>query len=86
MSIFFVLNGNVKVDGFVFRFAAGYGLFIFINGIFAFVFGPIVGWIRDITQSYLLFYLSLQIVSGFCIIPWITELIWFKKSSKAVDN
>lgn len=32
------------------RFSSGYGLFMFIQGNFAFIIGPFIGWIRDFTQ------------------------------------
>lgn len=62
----------------IFRFPSGYGLFMFVQGNFVFVFGPLVGWIRDTTQSYAAFVQSLQFFMAVCAVPWIIEIVWVR--------
>ncbi|KAH8291650.1 hypothetical protein KR018_010117, partial [Drosophila ironensis] len=61
-----------------FRFATGYGLFMFTQGNAMFLIGPIVGLIRDKTQNFILVF---QILNGFmmlCAVPWLIEVIIVK--------
>lgn len=60
------------------KFATGYGLFMFIQGNLIFLMSPTVGWIRDITQSYVIYYHSVTIIMAICAVPWIIEILWFK--------
>lgn len=55
---------------------------MFLQGNFQFVFGPITGWIRDTTQSYVAFVLSIQFFMAVCVVPWIIEIIWIRLQSK----
>ncbi|KAG4072094.1 hypothetical protein HA402_015593 [Bradysia odoriphaga] len=64
------------------RFASGYGLLMFILGNWTFVFGPVAGWIRDVTQSYVAFICSVQLFLLLCVVIWIIEMIWMRTSSK----
>lgn len=60
------------------RFAAGYGLFMFWQGSVGFFVFPMVGWIRDVTQSYVSCFHSLTIIMSMCAISWTFEICWFK--------
>lgn len=71
---------------FLFRFAAGYGFFMFLQGITYLTIGPFVGWIRDYTQSYELFLHMLTFLIVLCVIFWFIEIIWFKNTSKKELN
>lgn len=64
------------------RFAAGYGLFMFFQGNLMFLLGPIVGWIRDKTQSYVLLVYCLQFFMSLCVIPWIIEIVWLRLKAR----
>lgn len=59
-------------------FPSGYGLFVFLNGICIFLLGPIVGWILDVTQSYVIYFHTLTVMLGLCAIPWAIEFIWLR--------
>ncbi|XP_075154484.1 monocarboxylate transporter 9 [Haematobia irritans] len=60
------------------RFAAGYGLFMFLQGNIMFAIGPVVGWLRDKTQDYILTFHCLNFFMGLCAFPWILEIIFLK--------
>lgn len=64
------------------RFAAGYGLFMFFQGNLMFLLGPVVGWIRDKTQSYVLLVHCLQFFMCLCVIPWLTEIVWLRVKAR----
>lgn len=59
---------------------------MFFQGNFVFLLGPIVGWIRDVTQSYVIFINCLQFFMCLCAIPWIIEMIWTRVISKKSNN
>lgn len=44
--------------------------------------GPIVGWIRDFTQSYVIFIHATQFYIILCVVPWLIEIIWSKMKSR----
>ncbi|KAM7350408.1 monocarboxylate transporter 9 [Cochliomyia hominivorax] len=60
------------------RFASGYGLFMFLQGNIMFAIGPVVGYIRDKTQDYILTFHCLNFFMGLCAFPWILEIIFVK--------
>ncbi|TMW49112.1 hypothetical protein DOY81_005795 [Sarcophaga bullata] len=60
------------------RFATGYGLFMFLQGNIMFAIGPVVGYLRDKTQDYVLTFHCLNFFMGLCAFPWILELIFVK--------
>lgn len=62
------------------RFAAGYGFYAFFQGFFTILIGPVLGWIRDVSRSYVIFINCLQFFMCLCIIPWFIEITWFRKS------
>ncbi|XP_017850385.1 monocarboxylate transporter 7 [Drosophila busckii] len=70
------------------RYASGYGLFMFIQGNAMFIIGPIVGYIRDRTQNYLLVFNILNIFMILCAVPWILELLYvkFRRRNKLERN
>lgn len=47
---------------------------VFLLGNCAFLIGPIVGWIRDVTQSYVICFHSLTVILALCAIPWFIEI------------
>uniref|UniRef100_A0A1A9ZB14 Major facilitator superfamily (MFS) profile domain-containing protein n=1 Tax=Glossina pallidipes TaxID=7398 RepID=A0A1A9ZB14_GLOPL len=60
------------------RFATGYGLFMFLQGNIMFIIGPAVGYLRDMTQDYVLTFHCLNFFMALCAIPWILEIIFVK--------
>ncbi|XP_068159983.1 monocarboxylate transporter 7 [Drosophila tropicalis] len=60
------------------RFASGYGLFMFTQGNAMFVIGPIVGYIRDKTQDYILVFHILNVFMMLCAVPWVIEVLCVK--------
>ncbi|XP_031623606.1 monocarboxylate transporter 7-like [Contarinia nasturtii] len=60
------------------KFAAGLGLFLFIEGNLAFLLSPLTGWIRDTTKSYPICFNTLTLIFGLCTVSWIGEMIWFR--------
>ncbi|XP_037813118.1 monocarboxylate transporter 7 [Lucilia sericata] len=60
------------------RFASGYGLFMFLQGNIMFAIGPVVGYLRDKTQDYILTFHCLNFFMGLCAFPWILEIIYVK--------
>lgn len=61
----------------IYRFTSGYGLYLFIQGVLSFLLSPLIGWVRDITQSYIICFHTLSFILALCAIPWIIELVWF---------
>lgn len=57
------------------RFPSGYGLFMFIQGILMFIMGPLIGWVRDYTGSYVLTFNLLNAAMAVCAIPWTIEIL-----------
>lgn len=47
-----------------------------------FLLGPIVGWIRDKTQSYVLLVHCLQFFMCLCVIPWLVEIVWLRVKTR----
>ncbi|XP_030566197.1 uncharacterized protein LOC115766416 [Drosophila novamexicana] len=70
------------------RFASGYGLFMFTQGNAMFIIGPIVGYIRDCTQDYLLVFHILNAFMALCAVPWIIEvlIVKFRRRNKIERN
>ncbi|KAH8398043.1 hypothetical protein KR222_011561, partial [Zaprionus bogoriensis] len=70
------------------RFASGYGLFMFTQGNAMFLIGPIVGYIRDRTQNYILVFHILNVFMALCAVPWIIEvlIVKFRRRSKLERN
>lgn len=70
------------------RFASGYGLFMFTQGNGMFLIGPIVGYIRDRTQDYILVFHILNVFMAMCAVPWIIEvlIVKFRRRSKLERN
>lgn len=72
------------------RFATGYGLFMFLQGNIMFAIGPLVGYLRDQTQDYILTFHCLNFFMALCAFPWIIEIIFvrFRRRTKigAIDN
>ncbi|XP_031626281.1 uncharacterized protein LOC116342706 isoform X2 [Contarinia nasturtii] len=68
------------------RFPSGYGLFMMLSGNITFLFGPFVGWIRDITSSYIVCFHSLTFVMAMCAVPWIIEFICLYIYRRKIEN
>ncbi|XP_031639658.1 monocarboxylate transporter 7-like [Contarinia nasturtii] len=64
------------------QFASGYGLYMFLYGNFSFIISPFIGYIRDMTKSYVTCFNSLSFIMSLCVIPWILEMIWFRLYSR----
>lgn len=58
------------------KFASGFGLYLFIQGILSFLLAPVVGWIRDATESYPICFNTLTLILALCVISWIGEMLW----------
>ncbi|XP_066994370.2 monocarboxylate transporter 7 isoform X2 [Anabrus simplex] len=58
------------------RFPSAYGLFMAISGVIGISTGPLVGVIRDVTNSYPICIHSLNVQMMLCIVPWILELTY----------
>lgn len=59
---------------------------MFFQGNIAFLIGPVVGWIRYITQSYVICFHSLTLIMGLCSVPWFIEIALlqlFQKKQKS---
>lgn len=52
----------------------------------AFLIGPIVGWIRDITQSYVICFHSLTFIMCLCAVPWFIEIALLQICHKKRKN
>ncbi|XP_026468858.1 monocarboxylate transporter 9-like [Ctenocephalides felis] len=64
------------------RFPSAYGLFMFLQGIMTLALGPIVGFIRDATHSYIICFHALTVCLLICCIPWLAEMAWLKMKNK----
>ena len=60
------------------RFPSGYGLFMFLQGNITFAIGPLIGYIRDVTESYPVSFHCLTFVMALCVVPWLIEIIYFR--------
>lgn len=64
---------------------------MFAQGLVIFTIGPIVGWVRDVTQSYVLTFNLLTLAMAACAVPWLIEMLIVNKRKmrvqlKSVDN
>lgn len=59
---------------YIYRFPSGQGLFMFLQGIIMFVLGPLVGRIHDVTGSFAMLFMCLNVAMAMCAIPWSIEL------------
>lgn len=53
-----------------------------LSGNIAFIIAPFIGWIRDVTQSYIICFHSLTFLMALCAVPWLIEIIWLKIYSR----
>lgn len=68
------------------RFATGYGLFMFLQGNIMFAIGPLVGYLRDLTQNYVVTFHFLNFFMALCAIPWLLEIVCVKFRRKGNFN
>ncbi|XP_055300651.1 monocarboxylate transporter 14-like [Sitodiplosis mosellana] len=68
------------------RFPTGYSLFMFFQGNFAFLVGPFIGYVRDVTKSYIICFNSLTFIMSLCAIPWLLEAIWLRMHPQRIDD
>uniref|UniRef100_A0A0A1WGI3 Monocarboxylate transporter 9 n=1 Tax=Zeugodacus cucurbitae TaxID=28588 RepID=A0A0A1WGI3_ZEUCU len=68
------------------RFATGYGLFMFLQGNIMFAIGPLVGYLRDLTQDYIVTFHCLNFFMALCALPWLIEIVCVKFRRKANFN
>ncbi|XP_070151478.1 monocarboxylate transporter 9 isoform X2 [Polyergus mexicanus] len=66
------------------KFASAYGIFGIISGLVTIVFGAIIGFIKDWTDSFDIYQVSLLVLNGAFIIPWALQFIFLdlKKRQK----
>lgn len=57
------------------RFPSAYGLYMAVSGIIGMSTGPLIGLIRDVTDSYPICIHALNVQMMLCVIPWTLELI-----------
>ncbi|XP_046994026.1 uncharacterized protein LOC124606105 [Schistocerca americana] len=57
------------------RFPSAYGLYMAVSGIIGMSTGPLIGLIRDVTDSYPICIHALNLQMMLCVIPWTLELI-----------
>ncbi|XP_033216574.1 uncharacterized protein LOC117172597 [Belonocnema kinseyi] len=81
-----VVVENLSVD----KFAAAYGVFAIISGAISIIFGPVVGFIKDWTDSFDLCQLVLVGLNVLFIVPWgmefLTEYTVSKKDKKPLSE
>ncbi|CAL1675699.1 unnamed protein product [Lasius platythorax] len=58
------------------KFASAYGVFGIISGLVTIIFGAIVGLIKDWTDSFDIYQVSLLVLNGAFIIPWALQFIF----------
>lgn len=59
---------------------------MFFQGNFAFLIGPFIGYVRDVTKSYIICFNSLTFIMCLCAIPWLIEAIWLWKHPRKIDD
>lgn len=64
----------IRILKIVYIFIVFFIFVVFAVGNCAFLIGPIVGWIRDITQSYVICFHSLTFIMCLCAVPWFIEI------------
>ncbi|KAK0078589.1 hypothetical protein PV326_009254 [Microctonus aethiopoides] len=75
-SYLFVPQPLVVVENYpVEMYTACYGIFTLVNGIVIIIFGPLVGLIKDITNSFAIGQLVLIAINCAFVVPWGWELI-----------
>ncbi|XP_012279760.1 uncharacterized protein LOC105699395 isoform X2 [Orussus abietinus] len=67
-----VIVENFTVD----NFAAAYGVFTVVSGVTSIVFGPVVGYIKDWTNSFDVCQLVLVGLNFLFVVPWMLEFFW----------
>ena len=55
---------------------------MFIHGISIFIISPIVGWVRDYTQDYIITFHVLTFFMALCAVPWVMEMVYVKLAKK----
>ncbi|XP_012268239.2 monocarboxylate transporter 9 isoform X1 [Athalia rosae] len=74
------------------KIAAGYGLFTTINGAISLILLPVIGFVKDYTNSYDVLQCMFQGVMLICLIPWTIEIFFTevvhakKKKSKSTSD
>ncbi|KAJ9587652.1 hypothetical protein L9F63_018904, partial [Diploptera punctata] len=58
------------------RFAAAYSLFMVINGIITLCLGPLIGAVRDETNSFPVSIHVLSVILFLCVLMWMVEHLW----------
>ncbi|XP_034952014.1 uncharacterized protein [Chelonus insularis] len=83
-SFILVSQPLVVVENFpVEKYAVCYGIFTLVNGVVMVILGPLVGFIKDITNSFDICQLVLIAINCAFIIPWAIELLMdYRKSKK----
>lgn len=56
------------------------GLNMVIKGLSVVTIGPILGWIRDLTNSYTMSLHSQNILLSVVMIVWVVEMMWYKQN------
>ncbi|XP_015429681.1 PREDICTED: uncharacterized protein LOC107186349 [Dufourea novaeangliae] len=64
------------------RLPGATGIQLLTSGIVALVFGPIIGWLRDVTSDYAVMLHCLNILTFYTTISWCLEVFITKRKSK----
>ncbi|XP_049957450.1 monocarboxylate transporter 7-like isoform X1 [Schistocerca serialis cubense] len=70
------------------RFPAAYGLHQVMSGILYITIGPLIGLLKDITNSFVASIATLDVIALLCIVSWILEIIvtYKRKRDKLAPN
>ncbi|KAG7207315.1 hypothetical protein KM043_008982 [Ampulex compressa] len=66
-----VIIENISVN----HFASAYGIYAIISGIISIVFGPLVGIVKDWTNSYAICQLALLVMNVLFVVPWAAQIL-----------
>ncbi|XP_060811733.1 monocarboxylate transporter 9 isoform X3 [Bombus pascuorum] len=66
-----VIIEDISID----KFASAYGIAGAINGVISILFGPIVGFLKDWTNSFVVCQLALILMNVLFVIPWTVQFL-----------
>lgn len=58
---------------------------MFLQGIISFLMSPLIGWVRDTTQSYVICFHTLTLIMAVCAVLWLIEFAWFHLNGRKVN-
>ncbi|XP_050348765.1 monocarboxylate transporter 9-like [Nymphalis io] len=57
------------------RYPPAYGLYMLLSGGISLSVGPMIGFIRDYTRSYVIAFVMLAVCNFCCVVPWTVEAV-----------